>query len=313
MFSRRSSQSGAEGASLVARAAWAFVTPALVLLIYVLGKPARGDAARTAPQRLRRRAARLARLPDSPAPRFRRYTGRWPPNTRSCRCRCWGTRTSVRAARRRRAHAACTHTHASFAAPVLSSPRAAARDAPSAVPPLPVLSGAVPSAPGPFKAEDYVLSPALVRVRFPSPFDKRSAPAEAAPRTRTRLPLQRFAIQNVILVTWANDHYFDFVMNWVTNLQRVNVTNYMVGAMDDDLLHRLIAERVPTWSMQSGLTVNDFGWGTPTFHKMGRSKIDLIYKFVSMVLRCAVFRHGAQAFLLPCCRALRGSTFSCQT
>ena len=72
-------------------------------------------------------------------------------------------------------------------------------------------------------------------------------------------------------------------MNWVTNLQRVNVTNYMVGAMDDDLLHRLIAERVPTWSMQSGLTVNDFGWGTATFHKMGRSKIDLIYKFVSMV------------------------------
>ena len=240
-------------------------------------------AARSAPQRLRRRASRLARRPDSPVPLHRRYTGLWPPNTRSCLCRCWGTRTSVRAARRRRAHAARTRTHASFTAPVLSSPRAAARDAPSAVLPLPVFSGAVASAPGPFKAEDYVLSPALVRVRFSSPFAMRSAPAEAAPHPRPT-PLQRFAIQNVILVTWANDHYFDFVMNWVTNLQRVNVTNYMVGAMDDDLLHRLIAERVPTWSMQSGLTVNDFGWGTPTFHKMGRSKIDLIYKFVSMVL-----------------------------
>ena len=57
MFSRRSSQSGAEGASLVARAAWAFVTPALVLLVYVLGKPARGGAACSAPQRLRRPAA----------------------------------------------------------------------------------------------------------------------------------------------------------------------------------------------------------------------------------------------------------------
>lgn len=90
-------------------------------------------------------------------------------------------------------------------------------------------------------------------------------------------------MHNIILVTWANDHYFDFVMNWVTLLQRVNVTNYMVGAMDDKLLHRLIAEDVPTWSMQSGLTVNDFGWGTATFHKMGRSKIDLIYRFVSMV------------------------------
>ena len=93
---------------------------------------------------------------------------------------------------------------------------------------------------------------------------------------------QRYALENIILVTWANDHYFDFVMNWVTNLQKANVTNYMVGAMDDPLLHRLIAENVPTWAMQSGLTVNDFGWGTATFHKMGRSKIDLIHRFVSM-------------------------------
>lgn len=85
------------------------------------------------------------------------------------------------------------------------------------------------------------------------------------------------------MVTWANDHYFDFVMNWVTNLRRINVTNFMVGAMDDDLLQRLLAEDVPTWAMQSGLTTNDFGWGSPTFHKMGRSKIQLIFDFVSMV------------------------------
>ena len=97
---------------------------------------------------------------------------------------------------------------------------------------------------------------------------------------------QRYALHNIILVTWANDHYFDFVMNWVTNLQRVNVTNYMVGAMDDELLGRLVSENVPTWAMGSGLTTKDFGWGTATFHKMGRSKIELIYKFVSMV-RCA--------------------------
>jgi hypothetical protein len=80
-------------------------------------------------------------------------------------------------------------------------------------------------------------------------------------------------------------------MNWVTNLQSISVTNYMVGSMDDALLHRLVAEGVPTWAMQSGLTVNDFGWGTATFHKMGRSKIDLIHKFVSMVW--AACRHSS--------------------
>lgn len=96
---------------------------------------------------------------------------------------------------------------------------------------------------------------------------------------------QRYALDNVIMVTWANDHYFDFVLNWVLHLRRLNVTNHLVGAMDDKLLQRLIAADVPTWSMQSGLTTNDFGWGTPTFHKMGRSKIGLIYDFVSMVRR----------------------------
>jgi len=87
----------------------------------------------------------------------------------------------------------------------------------------------------------------------------------------------------VVLVTWANDHYFDFVMNWVTTLQRLSVSNFMVGAMDDDLLHRLLAENIPTWAMNSGLSTKDFGWGTATFHKMGRSKISLIHDFVKMV------------------------------
>ena len=73
------------------------------------------------------------------------------------------------------------------------------------------------------------------------------------------------------------------VMNWVLALQGLNVTNFLVGSMDDDLLARLDSEAVPTWSMQSGLTVNDFGWGTATFHKMGRQKIALIHDFVKMV------------------------------
>ena len=38
--------------------------------------------------------------------------------------------------------------------------------------------------------------------------------------------------------------------------------------MDDRLLEHLVEEGVPTFSMASGLTLDDFGWGTPTFHKM---------------------------------------------
>lgn len=36
---------------------------------------------------------------------------------------------------------------------------------------------------------------------------------------------------NTIMVTWANHHYLDFVMNWVEHVKGVGVTAYLVGAM----------------------------------------------------------------------------------
>ncbi len=40
--------------------------------------------------------------------------------------------------------------------------------------------------------------------------------------------------------------------------------------MDDKLLEALAADGVATFSMASGLTTDDFGWGSATFHKMVR-------------------------------------------
>ena len=34
--------------------------------------------------------------------------------------------------------------------------------------------------------------------------------------------------------------------------------------------------------MAAAAAAQDFGWGTPTFHKMGREKINLIYTFTNM-------------------------------
>ena len=90
------------------------------------------------------------------------------------------------------------------------------------------------------------------------------------------------AINNRIIVTWANDFYMDFVLNWAWHLKSLNVTNFIVGAMDDELLVKLRARDVPCFSMQSGLTTGDFGWGTETFHKMGREKISLVRAVTSM-------------------------------
>lgn len=41
--------------------------------------------------------------------------------------------------------------------------------------------------------------------------------------------------------------------------------------MDDTLLQKLAASGVNTFSMNSGLTENDFGWGSANFHKMVRA------------------------------------------
>ena len=84
-----------------------------------------------------------------------------------------------------------------------------------------------------------------------------------------------------VIVTWANDHYRDFARSWVGNLRALGLSNFMVGAMDADLHGFLRDEGVPTWLMGSrdiakGTVERDFGWGTKTFHKMGRDKIRLI-------------------------------------
>lgn len=123
----------------------------------------------------------------------------------------------------------------------------------------------------------------------------------------------KVAQEGMVLVTWANFHYRDFVMNWVEHLRAVGCNAFIVGArrpvalfalaccvaklhssllpakpaclaaahravassqflvtgaMDDKLLDFLIEREVPVFSMSSGLTLDDFGWGTPTFHKM---------------------------------------------
>ncbi|KAG2499431.1 hypothetical protein HYH03_002378 [Edaphochlamys debaryana] len=94
--------------------------------------------------------------------------------------------------------------------------------------------------------------------------------------------VQKIAQNGYLMVTWANYHYVDFVRTWVKHVQRVGVTGYIVGAMDDHLLREMISLKYNCFSMKSGLTLGDFGWGSPTFAKMGREKIRLISLFLKL-------------------------------
>ena len=46
--------------------------------------------------------------------------------------------------------------------------------------------------------------------------------------------------------------------------------------MDTKLLEALYLKGVPVFDMGSHMSTIDVGWGSPTFHKMGREKVILI-------------------------------------
>lgn len=73
--------------------------------------------------------------------------------------------------------------------------------------------------------------------------------------------MHRLAKDGYLFVTWANHHYTDFAMSWVTRLRALNLTNFIVGAMDDDILATLARRAVPTFSMQSGAWAQQWAAG----------------------------------------------------
>ncbi|KAK8948116.1 hypothetical protein KSP40_PGU020662 [Platanthera guangdongensis] len=84
------------------------------------------------------------------------------------------------------------------------------------------------------------------------------------------------AKDNVIIVTFGNYAFMDFILNWVKHLTDLNVFNLLVGAMDTKLLVDLYWKGIPVFDMGSNMNTIDVGWGSPTFHKMGREKVFLI-------------------------------------
>ncbi|CAM6082482.1 unnamed protein product [Calypogeia fissa] len=90
------------------------------------------------------------------------------------------------------------------------------------------------------------------------------------------------AEKNVIAVTFANHAFLSFVLSWVKGLTDCGVTNILVGAMDTQLLKALYWAGIPTFDMGSNMKTDDVGWGTPTFHKMGREKVILVNAFLAL-------------------------------
>ena len=114
-----------------------------------------------------------------------------------------------------------------------------------------------------------------------------AAAANASGAGREAFRLTRFLIRsrcnehNIILVTFVNYQRCDYGFTWHWHVQRLGLSNYLVGAMDGKALDLLAAKRVPTFDMESGLTTSDYGWGTKNFRKLGLRKCELILNLLS--------------------------------
>lgn len=110
--------------------------------------------------------------------------------------------------------------------------------------------------------------------------------SRAPPRTGKMPALTKFRLtkelvqervrDNVIIVTFGNFAFMDFILTWVTHLERLGISNFLVGAMDTKLVEALYRKGVPVFDMGSHMSTVDVGWGSSAFHKMGREKVVLI-------------------------------------
>ncbi|XP_045813735.1 arabinosyltransferase XEG113-like [Trifolium pratense] len=127
----------------------------------------------------------------------------------------------------------------------------------------------------------------VVPSAFPEPQNVPKKPVlNLPPRNKKMPPLKDFRLtkelvqqrvkDNIIIVTFGNYAFMDFILTWVKQLNDLGLSNYLVGAMDTKLLEALYWKGVPVFDMNSHMSTVDVGWGSPTFHKMGREKVILI-------------------------------------
>ncbi|KHN03113.1 hypothetical protein glysoja_049543 [Glycine soja] len=132
-------------------------------------------------------------------------------------------------------------------------------------------------------------SAAVLIVPTPSPGSQNEWPTsiwDDPPPNKKMPPLEDFRLtkklvqqrvkDNAVIVTFGNYAFMDFILTWVKQLRDLGVSNFLVGAMDTKLVEALYWKGIPVFDMGSHMSTVDVGWGSPTFHKMGREKVILI-------------------------------------
>lgn len=123
--------------------------------------------------------------------------------------------------------------------------------------------------------EQWCREPPPYSARKP-PLPQAALPSEwkSSPPTLTRALVDKHKSEkNFIVATYINFKRLDFAYTLVRHLVAVGQPHYVVGAMDLPALEGLLGRGIPAFYINSGLTTEDYGWGTPNFRKMGLHKV----------------------------------------
>ena len=103
------------------------------------------------------------------------------------------------------------------------------------------------------------------------------------------VPLDRVSKdERLVVYTWANLSMKDFIKNFVLYMRAHGITLFVIGSMDQELTQYLqtlahdVHHDIPVLNLHAGLTTADFGWNSPAFKAMARSKFQSVQQMQSV-------------------------------
>ena len=128
---------------------------------------------------------------------------------------------------------------------------------------------------------------------------------EHIPKLTREFVFKHASPKNFIIATYINFKRLDFAFTMVRHLIALGQPHYIVGAMDLPALEGLMTHGIPAFYIDSGLTTEDYGWGTPNFRKMGLHKVQLVLDLAKLgvdALTVDVFKLPPKHVAVLCCR-----------
>ena len=96
------------------------------------------------------------------------------------------------------------------------------------------------------------------------------------PTLTTALAKKHASPDNMLIATYVNYNRLDFAYTFVKHLVALKNPHFLVGALDEKALRGLETRGIPSFLIESGLTTNDYGWGTYAFRQLGLHKVQLV-------------------------------------